>query len=372
MRLFYFFPVKNDKVYFSSYEGKQFSCNPKYVYLKLRHLNEELDYIYEYNDSGNVPIELENATIVKHNSIMYFFHVLTAKVIVSNNAMNPKLPIRHSQYVINTWHGGGAFKRVGIDIDSKVNGLDGKLLKITADQTSLFLASSKGFYEGTGKGSCIPYDKVLFVGMPRNDVLFCNPNEREIINRKVRDYYGISQSDKLLLYAPTFRGGIGFVERIKGEHLKWTEVKRSLGKRFGGEWKLVFRGHYHSTIGIDDVSVLIDASDYPDSQELLIASDAVITDYSSMIWDYSLTEKPGFLFCPDLNNYLNERNFYSPIESWPYHYAENNHDLCDIIEKYSEEDNRNRCTDYHLTMGSYEDGFASLAIAEVVKNHLCK
>lgn len=370
MKLFYVFPIEKNKVFFSSYEGKQFSCNPKYVFLKLQEGGECFKIVYEYNDVKHAPEELEGVTIVRHNSFPYFFHLLTAKVIVSNNAISPKIPVRKSQYVINTWHGGGAFKKVGIDIDSKVNGMNAKLLKLTAKQTSLFLASSEGFYEGTGKGSCIPMDKVHFVGMPRNDLLFANNEQKNILKKKVRDYYGIEKSEKLLLYSPTFRGNTHSSTGIDGEHLDWNETRKALKKRFSGNWRLMFRGHYHSKESFGEIDGIIDASSYPDMQDLIIASDAMITDYSSVIWDYSLTGKPGFLFCPDLNAYVRERDFYSPIESWPYHYSIDNNELRNIILNYDEKDALRRSSNYQKQMKSFEDGSASIKVVDIVKIYL--
>lgn len=366
MKIFYIVPVTKKKVFISSYEGKQFSCNPKYIFLRLRDINSGLKIVYEYNDAEHIPEELEGVSVVKHNSFHYFLHLLTAKVIISNNAISPKIPVRKSQYVINTWHGGGAFKKVGIDIDSKVNGMDSEMLKLTAEQTNMFLASSKGFYNGTGRGSCIPREKVFFVGMPRNDILFAGADKHIIINNKVRDFYDIGKTEKILLYAPTFRGNTGAAVGIQGELLDWRKTKKALKDRFGGNWRVMFRGHYHSKESLAESDDIIDASAYPDMQELLIASDAMITDYSSVIWDYSLMTKPGFLFCPDFEKYKYERDFYSPIEDWPYLYAKSNNDLCNIILKYEEKANHDRCNRYLVNMCSYEDGSASEKIANKV------
>lgn len=369
MKIFYIFSINRRKVFFSSFEGKQFSCNPKYIFLELKECGNNLQFVYELN-IPKIPKELKNVTVVKHNTWKYFYHLLTSKVVISNNAISPKIPIRRSQYVINTWHGGGAFKKVGIDIDGKVNGMDYEKLKITAKQTSLFLASSEGFYNGTGKGSCIPLEKVLFVGMPRNDILLAEKEKKDEINRKVRNFYKIDAKINVLLYAPTFRGAIGSVESIRGESFEWEKVRHALEQRFPGEWLLVFRGHYHSKENVEDRKDVIDASTYPDMQELLIAADTLITDYSSVIWDFSLTNKPGFLFCPDLETYIDERDFYSPIEIWPYNYACNNKELCDLIYRYDASVNKARCAKYHDKMISYEDGNSSEIVARLINREL--
>ena len=287
--------------------------------------------------------------------------------MISNNAISAKIPVRKSQYIINTWHGGGAFKKVGIDIDNKVNGVDREMLKISAKQTSIFLASSEEFYNGTGKGNCIPQEKVCYVGMPRNDILFADNTIKNDINKRVRQYFNIS-TEKILLYAPTFRGEIGSTDNIKGEEFDWDIIKKALSERFPGEWRLMFRGHYHSKNSIIGVDGMIDASSYPDMQELLITSDALITDYSSVIWDYSLMDKPAFLYCPDLDNYKNERDFYTPIENWPYLYATNNSDISKIILNYSHNKTNIRRKKYHEQMHGFENGRATDEIVDVIIN----
>ena len=366
MKLFHLVPINGKKIFFSSYEGKQFSCNPKYIFMKLQEITENLMFVYEYNNKDCIPTELENVTVVKHNSIPYFFHMLTSKVIVSNNAISPKIPIRDSQYVINTWHGGGAFKKVGIDIDSNLNGMDREMLELSAKQTNLFFASSEGFYNGTGKSSCIPKEKVYFVGMPRNDIFFADEQQKNFIGKKVLDYYGIDESVNILLYAPTFRGSIGSALDVQSERFEWSKIQSALETRFPGEWRLMFRGHYHSKETLGNIDDMIDASDYPDMQELLVAASALITDYSSVIWDFSLTNKPGFLFCPDLESYMIERDFYTPIEIWPYRYATNSSDLSNIIRDFDFEENKYNCESYQKLLNCFEDGHSTEIVSRII------
>ena len=101
-------------------------------------------------------------------------------------------------------------------------------------------------------------------------------------------------------------------------------------------------------------------------QELLYACDVFITDYSSTIWDFSLTYKPGFLFVPDLDEYRKERSFYTDPGTWAFPLARNNDELCERIEQYNDESNRMKIDAHHKLLGNKETGHARELIAEKI------
>ena len=107
-------------------------------------------------------------------------------------------------------------------------------------------------------------------------------------------------------------------------------------------------------------------------QELLWVSDILMTDYSSSMWDFSLTYKPCFLFATDLKEYQNERDFYSDIHTWPFILAENNDELNEKILSYNDEEYRQAVKKYHEDMGSYEKGSACKQITDVIMSECGK
>ena len=117
----------------------------------------------------------------------------------------------------------------------------------------------------------------------------------------------------------------------------------------------------------DESKNIIDVSAYPDMQEVMIVSDILITDYSSSMWDYSFLKRPGFLFIPDLESYLNERDFYTPIETWPFPFAKNNKDLQSLILNFDENTNLAKIQSHLDSLGSYEIGTASKQIAQLLE-----
>ena len=108
-----------------------------------------------------------------------------------------------------------------------------------------------------------------------------------------------------------------------------------------------------------DAGRAIDATSYPDMQELLCAADILISDYSSTIWDFSLMKKPCFLYCPDLDYYMNyDRGTYTPIETWPGILCRSNEELEQAILHFNEEEYIKKVEKHHRDLGSYETGHA--------------
>lgn len=371
LKTLYVFPIKKSKVIFSSYEGKQFSCNPKYLFIELIKRKPNINCVYEFNNLQHVPSELAGkALLVRHNSLRYFYHMLTAKVIITNSGITAKIPIRKEQCVINTWHGGGAYKKGGKDINESVNGSDDFFINIQGKQTNYVVASCSRFCDVMHSGMAIDFGKFLKVGMPRNDIFFCNNDEIARIKNKVSLQLGLNFDDKFVLYAPTFRGSVGQDQGIHGEKLNIASLKAALRERFGGNWKFVYRGHYFSGEKTNNRKDVIDASQYPDMQELLVAADVLITDYSSSVWDFSLTDKPGFLFTPDLDMYQHERDFYTPITLWPYPVCKTNIELAKAIASYSQQNQINKNFEHHSLLGSFEEGKATQKVVGLILNML--
>ena len=369
MRFFYVFPINRNKVFFSSYEGAQFSCNPKYVFEYLRKEKPNLDYVYEYNDLENPPKGLKGVKLVKHNSFQYFKELLTSRVVITNSGVSGKIPIRKSQVNINTWHAGGAYKKQGKDIDSKINGANSVQIDYSSMQTDYFITCCKAQEDVMFSSLGIAYSKMKRFGMARNDIFFKSQIEKSKIINKVRKKFAISEDQKVVLYAPTYRGGLGNTTGINGENLDPQRLIDTLEKQFGGSWILMYRGHYHSNSPFLKGKIM-DGSKYPDMQELLLLSDILITDYSSSIWDYSYMDKPCFLFTPDIKKYEGERDFYCPISKWPYPYAQSNDELESIIIGYQQSDQMKKNNLHHKELGDYQGAAASKLLSDFVLTHI--
>jgi len=361
LRVFYVFPIIQNRILFSSYNGKQFSCNPRYVYeYLLNKYKNDFQYIWVVGAANKMVNKPRNAVFVRKLSFRYFFYYLTAKIVFSNFGKSFSLPFRNNQFFVETWHAGGAYKKL-----NKTK-LKEHWLENASKEVNLVISSSKTFSTIMARFLHVPVDKFLECGMPRND-LFYNTNTH--VSIKVKKYYGINPDLKIALYAPTFREKYekGSLGKADIRLLNISGCLDALSKRFKSAFIFVSRMHLSiSHSSFDDMNSCINATDYPDMQELLCATDVLITDYSSSIWDFSLTGKPCFLYAPDLAQYDRERGFYTPIESWPAILAQSNEELVQNILSFDEESFAERIKKHHEDLGICETGHASQIIGDKI------
>lgn len=366
LRGLYVFPVRRKRILFEASEGEIFGCNPKYIFMFLHEkYGDCLDYVWCLNDRAKLP-QTYRLKCVKYLSFKHIFYLITSKVIITNVGIEPFFPKRKSQLVINTWHGGGAYKDSGAGSaflsKSRVN-LMNYMLGLRAGMTNYFVSSCEVWNPIYSKKFLINEERILKVGLPRNDIFF-KENNLDEIRAVLGERYGIDGREMWVLYAPTFRG---YWRNVNHTPIPFDTimVKDAIRKRFGKGCEILYR-HHNFDKG-RRIEGCIDVSDYQDMQELLVAADVLITDYSSSIWDYSFTNKPGFLYVPDLKDYEHDTRFLTPLSEWQYPYATNMNDLCDLIEKYDEEIALARIKQHLVRMGSYENGHATEKVCKVIE-----
>ena len=366
LQLFRLLPLQN-RVNFIAFSGRQYSDSPRRISELLHREHPEIQQIWAFVEPEKFRfLEEKGIKVVKYKSLQYLYYVMTSKVYVDNAEFWSALKFRPGQMVLETWHGGGAYKRVGghrIDVNQREqrHAVE-KMNKIT-----LFLSSSKAFTKFVIRDAYQYRGEVLECGLPRNDDLL-NPDPATA--EKARKALGISADKKVLLYAPTFRNS----HTLDLYDVDFARLKTSLEARFGGEWVIVLRMHYYLADKAMAVGApwLLNATDYPDMQELLLASDVLLTDYSSCMWDFSLMMKPCFLYARDIDEYRGERDFYTPIESWPFPLAADNDGLEKVIAEFDEAKYRADAARHHAELGSTESGTAAKQCAERIVEFLSK
>ena len=366
LSIFWIIPVKKNKVVFTSYEGRQYSCNPKYLFeYMINHYGNIFSYIWVINKASILPGEFKKNKTVKFLSFWYFFHILTAEIIIENSAVKCYLPFRKKQVIVNTWHGGGAYKKVSTDaLTYQKKMISMKIAKrINAKTIKYVISSCEKFTAVSSKVWAIPDEKFLAIGMPRNDIFF---NISDSIKRKVKDFFILEGDEKIILYAPTYRGDYRNADSIDFS-LDIERLLQAFTKRFEHNFIFLYRSHIFNKLNLSIInSNIVSATNYPDMQELLLAADIFITDYSSSIWDYSFTFKPCFIYAPDLKQYHKEHGFYTPIEEWPFPLAVNNGQLVDNILNFNEDLYKQAVIKHHADMGSYENGTACEQFCKIV------
>ena len=362
LRLFWIFPIQEHQVVLTSFNGRLYNCSPKYLAIALaKHPDMQVYFAIkkEHEKNADIPSAIHQ---VRYASIKHFFLLMTSKYLVVNSTgVTGLLPYRKSQILINTWHGTGAFKTTGVRIFNSKKAI--RKRKITAKNTTFFLTSSRRFTEDQSVSMLLSEDKFLNSGLPRNDLFF---EQHPEIKERVYEHYHLDRQKKIILYAPTYRDGP--VRNMKGYGFPPIDVERVIhacSQVFGGEFVFFFKAH-HDMVPENIDARCINASDYTDTQELLYASDVLITDYSSIQWDFALQKKPGFLYTPDIEAYQSVHPFASDYHEWPYETALSNDELVKCIERFDGKASKQKIETYFENLGSYETGHATEMILKKV------
>ena len=359
------FPLHKKRYFFMSYYGRQYSCNPRAIYEYLVKNYDNREFVWCISDVKKISTDPQDNKLitVSKNSLKYFYYLITSHFVFSNIQLETYLPKKRKSIWINTWHGGGAFKVV--DTPQRTI-YEKRTKKIQIENTDLYISSSGKFTEVMSDSTGIPKEKFIQIGMPRNDVLFENQTIKSEIRNKVLEYLDVPKNNYIVLYAPTYRG-----QAKNGEFnldLDIIPMITSFKERFGREVTLLIRAHHAITSKYCiDSSCVVDATSYDDMQQLLIATDCLITDYSSSIWDYSLLNKACILYVPDLENYRKNRGLYMNIEEWPFDFAVTNEELQEMIKRLSV--NQSKINIYHEKMVNYESGRSILKLLDIMKQY---
>ncbi len=279
----------------------------------------------------------------------------TARIWIDNcRKLNGEIK-RKKQYYIQTWHGLGP-KQCEKDVETKLSKSYIRGAKRDSSMADLFISPAR-FLTNLYRRSFWYNGEILEVGYPRNDI-FVNEDQQKI-RKKIHNYYSIPDSKKILVYAPTFRNS----HKINCYDIEFDKCKEALEKKWGNEWVVLFRLHPNMVeekklFKFDDVQ-FFNASDYFDAQELLAGADALISDYSSIIVDFFCTNRPSFIYAPDIREYEVERNFYFDLNEMPAPICKNNEELIKNIIEFQESEYSKRVIEFSEKMGVVKPGKAS-------------
>lgn len=357
-----FFPIKK-RICFEAYEGRQIACNPYYIYQLLVSKYSDLEYIWIYNKK-----QKRNLTCIRRNTWRYVCTLMSSSVYITNDDIPIYIPFRRSQMVINTWHGGGAYKRVGMALCPNFS--TRVYYKLFNRSISWFISSSKVFTDIISDSFLVEKQKFLPFGQPRNDIFF-NQKDIDYSNKRIRSLYSIQEHSVVVLYAPTYRS---INNPILDSEMELHKIADIVNKKFGRNPVFLVRNHHGlSTVNFDQSDIAVcDVSHHPSMQELLCAADILISDYSSCIWDFSFLYRPCFLFAQDLLDYQERQNFYKPIESWGFPIAVTSEELVKAIAEFDIDDFKQRMIQHHSDLISYEKGNATESVCQLIMSHFCK
>ena len=365
LRFFYLFPVKKNRVLFMSFEAKKYSCNPRRISEYIaKNYPGEFEIIWAIKDAESFEWlkDWGCTKVVEAYSAKFYRYALTSKVFVYNMRIPAMIPFRKSQLTMGTGHGVGAYKKLLLD-NPNIHNADRKIQALSASHTNILVSSCKYYTEYVVRGAFAHTGECIECGMPRNDELVNNHDSK--MSDYIHKYYGIPKEHKIILYAPTYRKGKR--NEATDYNLDVRGIAEAAKKRFGGDWTILYRMHYFikKRLPADcNGQNIVDVTDYYDMQDLLLAADILITDYSSSVWDYSLLKRPCFLYTTDLDEYLENQGFYVDVRDWPFPLAKDNEALVDNIILFDEEDYLKAVHKHHTDLGSFDNGTATKTLAD--------
>lgn len=305
-------PRKDNLVFFESFLGKNYSDNPKYIYEYLDAHYPEYKTVWSFNEKTTIP---GKAKQVQRFSLSYFYTLARAKYWVNNSRMPYYLQKRKEGVYLQTWHG-TPLKRLVFDMDD-VYSADPMYKENFYRQSRRwdYLSSANTFSTEVFKRAFQYDNPMLEYGYPRNDILYKKNNTDDIMDLKKK--LGIPTDKKVVLYAPTWRDD-DYVARGQYNFNLELDLK-DMQRKLGEEYIVIVRTHYFISEMLDLSAYegfAFNFSNYDDIAELYLVSDIMITDYSSVFFDYANLKRPILFFTFDLEKYRDKlRGFYLDIEN---------------------------------------------------------
>lgn len=364
LRLYFsFFKINKRTIVFISFGGGKVACNPYYLYKYLVENHCSFQYVW-VADGEHDKSRITEGQVISSKGYDFYKAMFTAGFIVTNDRLPSTLLFRNGQTLINTWHGGGAFKRTFGSPYGIRRWYSDKTTQLDSARTSIFLSSSKVWSNVIARESFSYSGEILESGYPRNDIFFREEKESLV---SIRKSIGVTDDIDLLLYAPTHRGSNIKASTIIRQHpIDLKQVCIVWERKYGKKCVVLFRGHHAMKEKLSFENV-IDVSKYPDMQELVLISSMLITDYSSCMWDYALTHKPCYIYAPDFDEYLRDPGFESDYTKWPFVISKTNEELTYNVEHFIQETYTKAVDEYLTSYGSFDHGNASEIVTKRIE-----
>lgn len=368
--LFRLFPIRDKKIVFTCIEGTTgYSCNPKYIAEEFLKRDEGYELVWLVND---ITKQFPKGIKKVHNTLWNrAYHLTTAKYWIDNSRKQLEVRKRKGQIYIQTWHAKLGFKPTCLDRGDSFSKIAYLVSKHDSDMIDYVLSNSD-WYDKTLPTGMLYTGKILRTGSPRCDILINGKNQA---HEKVRKAYSLNPDAKIIMYAPTFRGGSQGIHRTLKEEdhsPDYDILLDALEKRFGGTWVVVLRLHpqltaRHIQSGIKD-SCLIDVSKEDDIYELLAGCDAFISDYSSAVFDAAVMRMPIFLYADDYEEYEEERGkLLWNLREMAFPLACNDDELNNAIANFDNDKYQINLSSLFKSTGMVEDGCASGKVCDFIE-----
>lgn len=369
------FPIKKNRIVVWTFEGLGgYADSPKYIVEEILRIDKEKGTKHEIcwltNDiTKEFP---DDITVIRNTKWKKAFYLTTASWWISNTRTIYGTKKRKGTKYLLTWHAIHGIKPIGKFRGDKLP----KIAQICSEADSKmvdYVISGNERRHMELPDGLFYYGKIIKTGSPRVDILL---NGRTAMRQRYIEKYNLPENAHFVLYAPTFRGGSQKGDRSVQAGittLNFDAMINKLNERFGGDWYVLLRLHPQVAAVLDKMPVesenprLIDVSQLPDMAEIQAASDVLITDYSSSMFESLVIDQPVFLFVEDYEQYVKDRGeLRFKLEELPFAFAKNNDELLSGIQIFDNDKYKAECKALRDELDFYEDGKASERIAHLV------
>ncbi|QQZ10347.1 glycosyltransferase [Heyndrickxia vini] len=358
--------IKNNVILYESYHGKNMTGNPFAIFKGILKEPEfrNFQHVWAMEDEKNIlPIyrNYKNVTFVIIHSDEYLKYLTEAKYLINNTSFPYYFQKKHGQVYVNTWHG-TPLKTLGMDI--KDAGLtDHKNIQRNLLHTDYLISPNRFTYEKLLKSHDIftLYNgKIADIGYPRVDSMF-------LANKsKIKKLLAIPSDKKVILYAPTWRGKVNQELDMSS---KLDKDLRELKGRLGKEYIILLKTHYFAYRFFENSEMAnICIPESMDTNELLSIVDLLITDYSSIFFDFLPTNNPIIFYGDDYEFYEKDRGFYLNINELPGPFCKTLHEVIETIQQVDKviEQYKSKYVEFFEKYCYHDDGNATNRFIDIV------
>lgn len=340
--------IDDKLVIFESYMGRQYSCSPKSLYKAMVEDDKYKDFIkvwsFKNPEEYKELAKNDNTIIVKYKGNEYYKYYAKAKYWITNSRIPNEIKKHPDQIYIQCWHG-TPLKKLGLDIENytgtKISTKDlHHNYRVDAERYTYLVSPSNFFTEKITSAfglKDIGKDNIFIEnGYPRNDFLYEFTKDD---SHRIKEKLNIPRNKKIILYAPTWREnqhepGVGYTYNLGLDFNK-------LHNELKDEYVILFRAHYFISNAFDFEKYngfILNVSNYDDINDLYVVSDMLITDYSSVFFDYANLSRPIIFYMYDFEEYKNKmRDFYLSVDDLPGPIVKDEVNLLKEIKNLSEE-----------------------------------
>lgn len=302
-------PIKDNRIIFTSFGGRKFDDSPKaiYDYLIKDSYFQGWDIVWAFAEPEKYTIPVGRK--IRIDTPIFIISLLTSHVWVSNSGMDRGIEIINNKIIrVETWHGCplkkiGGEENTGSLLINKPTKKDYKTIRCSQSQYDRAIFA---------RVFNADLNSILLSDLPRNDILVKGIDGRR--EKDIKERIGITEEKRVLLYMPTYREYS--IDNDNSVYLKPPIDLKKWRDRLGKKFVLLVRAHYAVSRDMDLVydGFAYDVSDYPVISDLYFIADAMISDYSSSFFDYSILNRPMFCFAYDYEEYNKKRGLYLELE----------------------------------------------------------